>query len=339
MLLLGLLGLIGLPLNTPAQAQDLTGIWEASDGSLYYIRQTGNEVFWHGRSANAGNGQGWTNVFYSYRQDQTITGRWADLPPGRARNEGTVQLKILSANRFVGEFLNGKTYNQEWTRRGTPSGDQGGGRSDTGGDQGKGRYRRIPSTEISGHNILRLANVTVADCETACDQRSDCLTFDYSRNQSACYLQDTGKGTVSSNSYDHYIKPGVGSQKTLPGEIFVQLDPPSDPGSDQGGGTSITWSTSPSKMKLRGRNGQRFSFSCPSREKEATGFAVWGTDIYTDDSYICGAAIHAGRITKQGGTVTIEIRAGQSSYTGTTRNGIRTRRYGPFGGSFVFAGS
>ncbi len=64
---------------------------------------------------------------------------------------------------------------------------------------------------------------------------------------------------------------------------------------------------------------------------------VWGTDIYTYDCSIASAAVHAGLITPQnGGTVTIEIRAGQSSYKGTTRNGVTSRDWGAFGGSFVF---
>ncbi len=64
---------------------------------------------------------------------------------------------------------------------------------------------------------------------------------------------------------------------------------------------------------------------------------VWGTDVYTYDCSIASAAVHAGMIsTQNGGTVTIEIRAGQSSYRGTTRNGVSSRDYGAFGGSFVF---
>ena len=77
------------------------------------------------------------------------------------------------------------------------------------GISGGGRYTRIPKTAIPGHNIQSLSNVTVADCERACDQRSDCLTFDYTRGGTTCYVQNTADGAVSSNSYDHYIKPGV----------------------------------------------------------------------------------------------------------------------------------
>ena len=65
---------------------------------------------------------------------------------------------------------------------------------------------------------------------------------------------------------------------------------------------------------------------------------VWGSDVYTDDSSIAAAAVHAG-ILKIGerGLVTITIAAGQESYSGSTRNGIASQNYGHFDGSFKIA--
>lgn len=84
---------------------------------------------------------------------------------------------------------------------------------------------------------------------------------------------------------------------------------------------------------FRGRNGSRFVYTCP---KYGTRGAVWGTDIYTDDSSVCTAAVHTGRISfAGGGSVTIEIRPGQSSYPGSTRNRVTTSSYPAWGGSFV----
>ena len=66
---------------------------------------------------------------------------------------------------------------------------------------------------------------------------------------------------------------------------------------------------------------------------------LYGTDVYTDDSSICTAAVHAGLISFQaGGSVTIEIRQGQSSYAGSARNGVTSKGYGSWNGSFVFVG-
>ena len=67
------------------------------------------------------------------------------------------------------------------------------------------------------------------------------------------------------------------------------------------------------------------------------GGGVWGTDIYTSDSYIPVAAVHAGAIaageTKE---VYIKIVEGLNDYPGTTRNGITTSGWGGWGLSYQF---
>ncbi len=85
--------------------------------------------------------------------------------------------------------------------------------------------------------------------------------------------------------------------------------------------------------KWRG-TGKTLSCSCPANT-ENTG-SVWGTDIYTDDSYICKAALHAGRIGRSGGQVSIQMLPGQSSYAGTRRNGVTTMSYRSYAGSYRF---
>ncbi|MGP1353702.1 MAG: LCCL domain-containing protein [Parasphingopyxis sp.] len=64
--------------------------------------------------------------------------------------------------------------------------------------------------------------------------------------------------------------------------------------------------------------------------------SVWGTDIYTDDSNICRAAVHAGVITTDGGDVTLTPEDGQENYAGSTANGVESRDYGAWSGSFAF---
>lgn len=81
--------------------------------------------------------------------------------------------------------------------------------------------------------------------------------------------------------------------------------------------------------------GKRYTFYFPPGGTISS--RVWGTDVYTYDCSIASAAVHAGLIsTRNGGTVTIEIRAGQASYQGSTRNGVTSRDWGAFGGSFIF---
>ena len=86
----------------------------------------------------------------------------------------------------------------------------------------------------------------------------------------------------------------------------------------------------------RGQNGQQFTYFCPAG---GTLYRIWGTDVYSDDSSVCTAAVHAGLILQNtGGRVTIEIRPGQRSYAASVRNYVRSGAYGPWNGSFVFTG-
>jgi hypothetical protein len=88
--------------------------------------------------------------------------------------------------------------------------------------------------------------------------------------------------------------------------------------------------------------GAQFAFACPpwegsSAPSSGAGYTVWGTDIYTNDSSVCAAAVHAGLIDLEGGgEVVIEIRPGESSYLGTTANGVTTLSYGGWYLSFAF---
>jgi hypothetical protein len=99
------------------------------------------------------------------------------------------------------------------------------------------------------------------------------------------------------------------------------------------GGTDTTeWGTT--AVTYRGQVGSQYTFRFPAGGTE---YAIWGTDVYTDDSDIGTAAVHAGLITfAAGGTVTIEIADGQSSYTGSTRNGVTSGDWGEWYGSFIF---
>ncbi len=103
---------------------------------------------------------------------------------------------------------------------------------------------------------------------------------------------------------------------------------------DEAPAVHVEWSASAEAH--RGEDGRQFSYSCPPNGQAYT---VWGTDVYTDDSSICNAAVHAGLFSRaDGGRVTIEIRPGRASYSGSTRNGATTLDYGEWGGSFVVVG-
>ncbi len=104
--------------------------------------------------------------------------------------------------------------------------------------------------------------------------------------------------------------------------------------------TDVTFtSTNPWNQKadsLRGKNGQLFRYQCPG---PGTPSRVYGTDVYTDDSSVCTAAVHTGRFTTaSGGSVVIEILPDPGGYTGSTRNGITTSNYGAWRGAFRVVG-
>jgi hypothetical protein len=97
----------------------------------------------------------------------------------------------------------------------------------------------------------------------------------------------------------------------------------------------IDWQTSPLDLDLRGMNGERYSFACPSGKPQPS--RVAGSGPYTDDSSICSAAVHAGALhAKDGGEVTIEIRPGQSTYPSSEQNYIASTSYDhAWSGGFV----
>ena len=64
---------------------------------------------------------------------------------------------------------------------------------------------------------------------------------------------------------------------------------------------------------------------------------MWGTNLYSDDSSVCTAAVHVGLITfEDGGTVTILIEEGAEEYQSSSFNGVDTNRYASWNGSFSF---
>lgn len=85
---------------------------------------------------------------------------------------------------------------------------------------------------------------------------------------------------------------------------------------------------------LRSHEGETFLF----RVTGSTSGSVWGTDVYTDDSQLAKAAVHAGVLAVgETGVVAVTILPGQDSYEGSTRNGVTTFSYGRYRGSFRVA--
>jgi len=71
----------------------------------------------------------------------------------------------------------------------------------------------------------------------------------------------------------------------------------------------------------------------------ATTGSVWGDGVYTDDSSVAAAAVHAGLIKPgQRATVVVQVLPGRDSYVGSTRNGVTSGSYNSWDGSFQLLG-
>jgi hypothetical protein len=78
--------------------------------------------------------------------------------------------------------------------------------------------------------------------------------------------------------------------------------------------------------------GSVFQVACPPGCEQSGG--LWGTDVYTGDSGICRAGIHAGVIPPTGGVVTVQVQPGRPAYRGSARYGIESNDYAQYGSSF-----
>lgn len=88
----------------------------------------------------------------------------------------------------------------------------------------------------------------------------------------------------------------------------------------------IKWDTTLNKFQFDADKfiGQCFTVKCPPAAVDQSFSGVYGTDFYPSDTSICIAALHAGMITKEGGTVTIQLNPGKPKYVGSKRNGVET---------------
>lgn len=78
------------------------------------------------------------------------------------------------------------------------------------------------------------------------------------------------------------------------------------------------------------------SIVCSCTAEQTAGGGVWGADLYTDDSDICRAAVHAGVIPAGGGDVWVFERPGIATYPATTRNGVASSSWDGWRRSIAF---
>lgn len=102
------------PAATVLAVNGLTGTWKGDDGGTYYVRQTGNELWWYGKDANGG--QSWSNVFHGSISGSRISGTWADVPPGAANSSGILVIDIQGNSRMTATQKTGGFGGSNWMR-------------------------------------------------------------------------------------------------------------------------------------------------------------------------------------------------------------------------------
>jgi hypothetical protein len=70
--------------STTALGYDLTGDWRCNMGGDYYIRQSGNTIWWYGE------GSSWSNVAHGNINGNIASLSWTDVPKGRNSLIGTL---------------------------------------------------------------------------------------------------------------------------------------------------------------------------------------------------------------------------------------------------------
>jgi len=90
----------------------------------------------------------------------------------------------------------------------------------------------------------------------------------------------------------------------------------------------------PNMLSLCDQVGATFYFRVTG---EAAG-SLWGTDIYTGDSALAVATVHAGLV-KVGETAVVRVTVEQprSKYQGSVRNGVTSLEYGQYGTAYRLA--
>lgn len=85
-------------------------------------------------------------------------------------------------------------------------------------------------------------------------------------------------------------------------------------------------------VDYRDMTGESFTFQVTG---DAMG-SVWGSGIYTDDSNLAAAAVHAGVLEDgETGVVVVTILPGEEMYTGSEQNGVTSWDYGEWSGSYI----
>ena len=132
------------------------------------------------------------------------------------------------------------------------------------------------------------------------------------------YGIQSSDGASDTKRFRVLVPPGQAAASAQPGPTPAGFasPPPARPDGPIEAGCSYEGAS------LQGDIGSIFQVACPPGCQDIG--AVRGTEIYTLYSTICRSGIHAGRISPDGGVVTVRIESGRPAYRGSLRHGIQS---------------
>jgi hypothetical protein len=81
--------------TTTDESGGLTGVWEADDNGIYYLRETSDgRLWWFGTDVGRSTGNTFSNVAVGQIDGDVIRLEWADVPYGTWLNRGKLILQL-----------------------------------------------------------------------------------------------------------------------------------------------------------------------------------------------------------------------------------------------------
>ena len=96
----------------------LTGVWEANDEGIYYLREADDgRLWWFGTDVGRTTGRTFSNVAVGEIEGDVIRLEWADVPYGDWLNRGTLTLQVSAdGNTLTATSATGGFGGTIWTR-------------------------------------------------------------------------------------------------------------------------------------------------------------------------------------------------------------------------------
>lgn len=197
---------------------------------------------------------------------------------------------------------------------------------------------------LRGQGLERLQVFVIGSANAGTVWGADVYTDDSALDAAAVHAGVVSEGEkaivmiellAGRDSYEGSERNGVTSRPYSSWDASYRFLP-DDSGALSSSKVEDAFPTTESPYSLRGQNGKTFIATVTG----STGGSVWGDGVYTDDSDLATAAVHAGVLEEgETGSVRFTILPGQDSYDSSTKNGVSTGSWSSYGGSYRIEGA